>query len=120
MASILMVILYIVFFHCVKFEEFLFCIGDWFPENHTLLLFFVFNPERPVSPYFKLLRAIYIPCLDCAGNLLKLFCFSKGYKLPRKLIVEEVFTKVQNYFPKNTKEESDFLLIRSAAPNPDS
>jgi len=25
--------------------------------------------------------------------------------------VEGVFTKVPNYFPKNTKKESDFLLI---------
>jgi hypothetical protein len=26
--------------------------------------------------------------------------------------LEEVFTKIPNYFPKNTKKESNFLLIR--------
>jgi hypothetical protein len=36
MASIPMVILYIVFLHGIKLEESLFCIGDGFPENHTL------------------------------------------------------------------------------------
>jgi hypothetical protein len=51
-----------------------------------------------------LIRAICIPWLNCAGDLRKIFCFSKGHHLSGKLMVEEVFPKVPNYFPGNTKK----------------